>query len=460
MWLPHLDPERGPLYLAIADALAQDVASGRLEPGARLPTHRELADGLGVTVGTVTRGYAEAARRGLLSGEVGRGSFVRGVVSELPPARGGARGLIDLSRNHPPPLDLGRGAGLARTLSSLARDSDLTALLEYAPDGGAPAHRAAGASWMALTGLKLTPDQVLVTSGSQHALTAVMSALARPGDLVLTESLTYPGVKARAGGLLHLRLQALPMDAQGMRPDAFEEACRSATVRALYCIPTIHNPTGVVMPEARRRELARIARAHDVLIVEDDVHGLLAEDAPPPIAAFAPELGCYLLSTAKTLAPGLRTGFVAAHPTLLPRIAAAIRATTWMAAPLMAEIVARWIGDGTARQVVRLRRDEARARQRLAAAALRGFRVDAHPSAHHLWLHLPEPWRSESFAEEARRHGVAVTPSQSFLVGRAAAPHAVRVCLGAPADRGQLEQGLRTLASLLHAPAEASAMLV
>jgi len=458
MWVPAIAGRSGPLYLQIADALADDARDGRLRPGARLPTHRELADRLGVTVGTVTRGYAEAARRGLLSGEVGRGTFLRGPLPELVPLGAPPAGLVELGLNLPPPLDESKGGPLARTLETLARQ-DLSALLDYAPDGAAPAHREAGAAWMELAGLEADPDRVLVSSGSQHALTAVLSAFLRPGDLVLTEALTYPGVKGVAS-LLNLRLQGVAIDPHGLEPAAFEAACRREKPRALYVIPTIHNPTTVVMGEARRREIVRIARAHDVMVIEDDIHRLLAEDAPPPIAALAPDAVCYLLGTSKTLAPGLRVGFIHAPAALVPRIAAGIRATTWMAAPLMAEIVARWLRDGTAQRLLKRRREEARARQRLAADALHGFRLDAHPSAHHAWLQLPEPWRAETFALQARLKGVSVTPAQAFQVGRAAAPHCVRLGLGAPRTREELVRGLGILAAVLHAPVEPALMLV
>ncbi len=461
-WSPDLGERTGPLYLAIAEAIARDTASGRLGVGSRLPTHRELADRLEVTVGTVTRAYAEAARRGLISGEVGRGTFARGAsldAGSLGPSLPAGTPLIDLSLNHPPPLAEGPGGPVAKALLSLARRSDFTGLLDYAPDGGAPAHRVAGAAWAAMAGVKVAPEQVLVSSGSQHAMTAVFTALVQPGEIVLTESLTYPGMRALAG-LLHLRLQGLPLDEQGLRPDGVEAACRAGRPKVLYCIPTLHNPTVAVMSEARRREIVRVARAHNLIIIEDDVHGPLAEGAPSPLATLAPERTCYLAGTAKTLAPGLRTSFVVAPPALVARIASGIRATAWMAAPLMAEIVAQWIKDGTARQILKRRRDEARARHKLAAMAFRGFRFEAHPAAFHLWLHLPDPWRSETFTEQARRLGVAVTPSQSFLVGRGSAPHAVRVCLGAARDRAELERALDLLAGLLARPPEASQMIV
>jgi DNA-binding transcriptional MocR family regulator len=460
MWVPEIEERSGPLYQAIVDALADDTARGALAAGQRLPTHRELADRLGITVGTVTRAYTEAARRGLVSGEVGRGTFARGRAAEDVPRAATDAGTVDLSVNHPPtPGRLDPGPMLAATLAELARSRDLGGLMAYAADGGSEAHRAAGAAWLGRSGVQAAADQVLVTSGSQHGLTAVFATLLRPGDLVLTESMTYAGMKALAE-LLHVRLQGLPMDAHGLRPDAFEDACRAGAAKALYCVPTLQNPTASVMPEARRREIAQIARAHGVLIVEDDVYGLLLDPAPAPITTFAPEISYYLTGTAKILAPGLRVGYLLAPPGEWGRLVSGVRATTWMAAPLMAEIAARWIADGTADEARRLKRVEATARQALAREVLGSYRVQAQPESFHLWLHLPEPWRSDSFAERARRRGVLVNASHMFLVGPGVAPAAVRVCLGPARDLDHLERGLRALLRVLEEKPETAVMVV
>jgi DNA-binding transcriptional MocR family regulator len=307
-------------------------------------------------------------------------------------------------------------------------------------------------------GLAADPGRVLVSSGSQHGMTAVFAALLAPGDLVLTEALTYPGMKALAG-LLSLRLQGVSMDADGLRPDALAAACRAGAARALYCMPSLQNPTTAMMPEARRREVAAVAREHGLLVVEDDVHGHLPARAPRPLAALAPEIAIYLNGTSKSLAPGLRVGFIVAPEPLVGRLAAAIRGTTWMAAPLMAEVASRWIRDGTAAAAVARKRDEAAARQELAARVLLGASLQAHPAAYHLWLHLPGSWSAEAFADAARARGVVVTPAAAFAApparaGRPALPAAVRVCLGAAADRGALERGLRVLAGLLQSGRE------
>jgi len=461
MWTPRLQGRKGARYMSIAQSLTDDVASGALKPGTRLPTHRDLADKLGITVGTVSRAYAEAARRGLLSGEVGRGTFIRArpfpTDTRTPTAE---PGVINLSQNHPPALhDVGHRQNLEKTLVALARQEDLAAILDYPADGGNPPDREAGASWITRSGLAARADDVLVCSGSQHGVTTVLAAILKPGDLVLTDELTYPGLKAVAG-LLHLRLQGVAGDRDGMLPDALAEACRGSWARALYLVPTIHNPTTFVMPETRRREIARVARENGLAIVEDDIHALLPERRPAPVSSFAPDCSYYLMSTSKTIAPGLRIAYVLAPPGMFARLAASLRATTWAAAPLMAALVSAWIRDGTADALLLDRRREAAARQSRARDFLGDARYDAHPLGYYLWLHLPEPWRSDSFTAEMRSRGVAVTPAEAFVVGRGTIPHAVRLCLGAARGAEELDRGLSAVAEALSAAREAGAAIV
>jgi DNA-binding transcriptional MocR family regulator len=250
--------------------------------------------------------------------------------------------------------------------------------------------------------------------------------------------------------LLHLRLQGLPVDGDGIIPEAFARACRSNPARVLYAVPTIHNPLGILMPEERRREIAAIASEHDISIVEDDVHSFMLQRPPAPLSAFAPERSYYILGTSKSIAGGMRIGFLAAPSRMIERLATSLRATVWMAAPLMAEIASDWIKDGTAERLVQQKRTEAAARQEIAARVLEGFRFNAHPLSFHIWLELPEPWRSDEFMAQAKRRGVLVTPPEAFVPGREEAPHAVRVCLGAPATRARLKEGLEIIRDLLH----------
>ncbi len=445
IWNPKLAGRKGPRYRAIVDALAEDFAAGELQNGTRLPTHRDLADTLGVTVGTVSRAYAEAARLGLVSGEVGRGTFVRAAAEE--PAEEGSE-ICDLGQNHPPePAGRLHRKALVDALASLTASGDVGRLLDYPAAGGSASDREAGASWIARSGLRASPDEVLVCTGSQHGLTVVLATLLEPGDVLLTESLTYAGLQPVAG-LLRLRLRGVPIDGQGLLPDALDAACRETGAKALYLIPTLHNPTTAIVPQARRREIAEVAGRHGLRLIEDDVHGLLPVERPAPIATLAPERSYYLTSTSKTLAPGLRIAYVKAPPADVPRLAASLRATTWAVAPLTAAIASHWIRDGTADRILEARRLEARERQTLARERLAGLDVDTQPEAYYLWLRLPEPWRGESFAAEARARRVRVTPADAFVVDRVQPPHAVRLCIGAARSRETLVRGLETVAAL------------
>ena len=261
IWQPDLSAHAGPRYIGIANALAADVLNGTLPAGSQLPTHRDLAYRIGVTVGTVTRAYAEARRRGLIAGEVGRGTYVLGVQQDEVPqpvdvSPDDHSGVVNLSTNSPASGD--QAAKLAESLATLSRRSDLDRLMYYERNGGLQSHRAAGARWIAKAGLDVSPDNLVVTNGAQHGLLVALSAVARPGDVVATEEFTYTGMRALAD-MLGVRLVPVAMDEDGIMPEALEEVCQSGTVRAVYTTPTIQNPTNAVMPLARRQRIAEIA---------------------------------------------------------------------------------------------------------------------------------------------------------------------------------------------------------
>jgi DNA-binding transcriptional MocR family regulator len=289
---------------------------------------------------------------------------------------------------------------------------------------------------------------VLITAGVQHGLSIVFGAVLEPGETLLVEELTYAGVRALAG-MQRLKLSPLKMDGEGIEPDALELACKKGLARALYLQPTVQNPTGCVMSEERRRRIAEIARRYKLPVIEDDTCGYLLADTPPPIASFAPELTYLLCGTSKSIAPGLRVAYAYVPPGAVERVAANLAATVWMTAPLLAEIATRLIESGRADRMVAAKRAESAARRALFDRILAREPVVSHPCAGHVWMPLPAPWRGTDFVAAARRAGVAVGPAEDFVVGRASAPHAVRLALGRPERRADVERGLQALAELL-----------
>lgn len=453
-WFPDVAGRSGPVYRVIADALADDIQSGRLLPGARLPTHRDLAFHLKVTVGTITRAYAEAERRGLVGGEVGRGTFVlaRGGGAPTrpamwhPPAEPSA---IDMSRCEP--HTLGVDQALAETVAEVLADGRLTPLLNYAPHTGYPSHREAGAEWLTRYRVRTRPESVMVTVGAQNALAISLAAAARPGDVVVAERLSYYGIKG-VTEILGMHLEGLPMDDEGLLPDAFEAACRRLAPKVLYTVPTLQNPTTAIQPPERRHALAEIALRYGVIVVEDDVFGFLVPDVLP-IQTLAPEITLYIASLSKSVAAGLRVGFLVAPPSLMPRLEAASQAMTFASPALMAEIATRWVADGRADAFANAQRAEAQARQALARSILPRHLLAPATWGQHLWMTLPEPWRREEFVSTARRSGVAITGADTFMIGRTSAPHAIRLGLCMPLYREDVQRGLEILARILQGPA-------
>src|SRR5579884_1295270 len=316
-WLPRLSKAAGPLYLAIADALDADIRAGRLAPGDPLPTQRDLARRLRVNFTTITRAYTEAQRRGLLTATVGRGTFVAHPTARLSDPGHAARDH-DLSVNAPPVPSWMPGM-FRSTLERVAADAAVAQrVLTYESRLGDAMTRDAGATWLRARGLEPDVHRVVVTSGAQHALGLLLSTLAGPGDCVLTEALAYPGLQTAAAAA-HIKLAAVAMDDEGLLPDAFDAMCQRARPKALFCVPTLQNPTAAVMSPERQRDVIAVARRHDVRIVEDDICGPLHAGAAP-LAASAPDIVIRIASLSKCVAPGLRTAFV-----LLPTVTEAER---------------------------------------------------------------------------------------------------------------------------------------
>ncbi|MGY4285906.1 DNA-binding transcriptional regulator YhcF (GntR family) [Bradyrhizobium sp. LM2.7] len=273
-WIPTISELSGPRYQRIVDAMEADIAAGRLVRGQQLPTQRALAKALDVDLTTVTRAYTEARRRGILEARVGQGSFVsetsarRAVDVPHPVA-------IDLSMNVPPhPLEAQLDERIIAGLEAIRAQSGLTAHLNYQPPGGSAHEREVAARWMRARVPHAHADRLVIYPGAQTILFNLLACLARPGDVVLTEALTFPGIKA-AAARLGVKLAGVTMDDGGILPDALAKACRALKPKAVYLIPTLHNPTTATLLPERRSAIAQIIHDAGTTLIEDDAYGLL-----------------------------------------------------------------------------------------------------------------------------------------------------------------------------------------
>ena len=449
IWLPQLRRER-PLYLEIAEAIRQDALSGTLKPGDRLPPQRELAYRLGVTTGTVTRAYAEAEKMGLLSGEVGRGSYVKApspAAVPFAPTRKESGGVTDLSLATAPAV---MTAGeLDHALAQVSQSAGRLELMNYPPPEGYPLHREMGVHWLSRSGITVDQSRVIVTAGAQAAIIATLASITQPGDRMFVEGLNYPTIKAIARQL-GVTLVPLEMDQGGLVPDAMERAARNGEARLLYIVPTLQSPTTATLDASRRHAIVEIARRYSMTIIEDDLFRLLDPRLQPPtLFSLAPERTYHLTSISKTLAPGLRVGFLVGPE---GREEALVRHQTvagGRSVGLAAEVARHWIESDAADRILGAIIAENAARRSVARDAFRTRDMQCSPGAPFLWLRLPDHWEPGDFTRASLERGVKISPGTAFAIDRRADDRAVRICFGGASSVEDLARALRSLDALL-----------
>jgi DNA-binding transcriptional MocR family regulator len=431
MWTPDLPTDGTPIFRQLFASIERAIADGVLAIGTKLPPQRSLAERLGVSVGTVTRAYEEADRQGLTVGHVGRGTFVagsQGLDSPRKPSEG-----VDLSMNCPPMIAAERL--LAETWGKVRRRRDFLDVLTYAPIEGSLHHRRLVASWLTRTARLETPSatRVVITAGCQAAMDIVISHLCGHGDTILAEELTFSGIKAIAQSRGY-KLAGVPMDAEGIEPDSLVKIAKATGSSVLYTMPTLHNPTGRSTSTVRRKEIIKVARKAGITIVEDDNYAVYADGASNivPLASLAPDICYYVSGFSKSIAPGLRTGFIVSPDEgSAIGLSQGVRTSCFAAQSMGLLIAQQAIEDGAAEQIIKENRRLVRSRNAFLVKLLGG--EDAKtvaPWSPHVWIPMGE---SECERVEARllREGVQVTPASVPRLPRAR-ECGLRICVGAP----------------------------
>ena len=448
IWPPKPEDLRRPAYKSLADALVRAVDAGELRNGDRLPTHRNLAYDLGLSVQTVSRAYDELIRRGVIVGEVGRGTFVRAGRTDtktpfVPDSQNGE--FIDFSILMPV-FEAVHLNEMQRALTKLGADLPPSTVSAFRPSTALRNYSGAAANWLTRCGLSPSEQGLLMTNGNTSAMTIALMTVANAGDLVVTEELGHHTLKALSR-YLGIRIQGLEIDAEGVVPAAFAAACRKSPVKAIYLMPTGLNPRAATMSAERREELVSVARRHDVLIIENDAWGPIQPGRPDPIAAIAPERTFYFTSLTKCIMPGLRFGFLSMPEAFESAAANRHLVTNWMATPLMAEIGCRWIEDGTAEYLLKWQMDALGKRNQMAVEILADIPFLSSENGMHIWLPMPGSWSEEAFVAHARLNRVAIAPGSAFDMSGTARNQGVRICLGAETIQ-TLERGLAVISRL------------
>ena len=456
-WLPDLASGSGPLYQRLADRIEADIDTGALASGAKLPPQRDLAYDIGATVGTVGRAYALLRERGLVSGEVGRGTYVlpraasADTHSKADAHRFGTRfldapdGKLRLDSTAAP--EVGQSAIIEGILAGILRDHQ-SAVARYTRQFE-PQWFEAGSRWLARNDFRPTPDTIVPTLGVHAGVIATIAALTAPGDQIVFEHLSYAQI-SRGSALIGRRPVLVRSDQDGIDPADFESVCAQKHPAAAFLMPTTHNPTVVTMPRGRREDIVRIARAHNVLLIEDDLYGHLSDDPNPLLAELAPERTITLGGLSKSAAAGVRGGWLSCPPAFCHRIRVAHRLAGGGMAFLLAEIAARLVLSGQAAELRSRCIAEINARLDMLRAALAGYDFNSRPNIPFVWLALTDPWLSGTFKNAAYKSGVLVDDEDEFKAGRSDLVfHRARLGLAPSHTRQEFAGGLAIIRRLL-----------
>lgn len=431
------------LHFSMVDALEQDIRSGKLKTGDRLPTNRELAQKMGVNLTTITKAYAEAANRGLISAVVGKGTFVA--------ANGCGRSSMLEALLDDKSLELSMGVPLTHcdqellpVVEKVLRANDFRRYMRYSDLRGQPEHRGIGAEWIKRYGVDASPDSVVVTAGAQHAILCVFYALFRQGDRLATSALISPGVKAVAGRM-GMRLEGVPMDEEGIIPDQLEALCKRQAIKGLYAAGRIQYPTNRKMSQRRREQLARVVLKHNLLLVENDLYAFLCERSNQTLSALVPKNSVYISSVSKAFYAGLRIAFICAPPKFSEHLTQGILDTVILASPLNAAIVCECLRSGLADSIIQCKRREMQERRAIFQKVFDKHEFSCPVESMAVWLHLPHRWSGANFEKHAYKNGLRVFGAERFAVGSIVPPNCIRVALSGPENSLVFEKALGVL---------------
>ena len=447
-WAEVFEAGRQPKYQRLSEHIAAAIHEGRLAPGTRLPSHRDLAYQLGISIGSVARAYGELVEQRLVRGEVGRGTIV-----QRPEASGwiGLKrgpGVADLGLVVRPSIDdeaLIDEAG-RKTLRALGNQWPLLSLGEFPAERGDARHRKAAETWLGQQDVPTGDDTVAIMIGAQEALACSLMSIAQRGETVLVESETFASLRDLAD-TLGLQLCAVAMDQQGMLPEDLRRRARQRRAKVLVVQPTLQIPTTASMGADRRQQIADIVRKEALTAIEYEGWSSVITSLGPPLARLAPERVVYIDAVSNALMPGLRTSIVRVPEQLMPSVLATRHAMLLSTPSLLSEVVTHWIMNGIAARLADAVAQKNARRMRLARRLL-GSRLNGAPeSTPFIWLPVAPFNDVYSFVRAAENRGVKVLPAERFSVGQDV-PARVRVALSSANSDEELETALGTLARL------------
>lgn len=446
-WKPKLKKGKMALYLTIAKQLEEDIKKGIILPGTKLPPQRELADYLDVNVSTISKAFKQCEINGLLTAIIGSGTFVSydATTNSYIMPRNKDFEYIEMASVIP---DSNSSHEIVEKLKELSLESDVGNLFTYGKTDGILWQREAAVEIIKKAGYKTTENKILFSNGGQNALTAILAGIFKSGDKIGVDPFTYPGMKTTAK---MLGIQLVPIGQQNgeMSKEGILYACKQEGIKGLYIIPDYQNPTTHIMSDECREMIAQVAKEKNLIIIEDSIYSFLLEYPKKAVASYAPDNTIYIYSLSKTVAPGLRLGYMVSPLKYKKDLFNALYNMNITVSPFMLEIASRMIVSKSIYKLMDRHKIETRERNKLVEKYLGDYNIIGDKNSIFKWFILPETFNDIEFENLAYQKGVRIYSANKFIVGKEKPLNAVRLAITSTSTIEELERGLIILKQLL-----------
>ncbi|MGZ7443231.1 PLP-dependent aminotransferase family protein [Paenibacillus sp. TH7-28] len=448
-WKPDRDALKRPLYRSLALLLEHDIINGFLAPGTKLPPQRELADFLDVNFTTITRAYKLCELKGLIYAVTGSGTFV---------SANAARSItISKDKISNEIIDLGFVASfeqsnniVAEAAKKVTEKGYLEQLLNYNDPTGIPHQKVAALNWMEDFGIHADKDNMAIASGALNALAITLLALFEPGNRIAVDMYTFSNF-IEISKLYRIKLVPIPGDEHGMLPSELDNQCLQMDVHGVFLMPSCSNPTTVMIPDNRKRELAAVIRKHRLILIEDDIHAFLSAgimaDYGQPMFQLLPEQTVYICSTSKSICSGLRVAYIVFSEAFKEKIVKAIFNINVKTSSLDAEIITELILSGKASAITAKKKQLAESANRLFTEFFPQLPRTGHPLSFYRWLPISDDADGTHMENYFLKQGIRVYHSDRFLSGASRRDKYLRIALSSTNSLEELQRGLGILSS-------------
>ncbi len=456
-WKPVLVKQSGAIYKTLAVLLEEDIKSGKLLPGTKLPPQRELADYLDINLSTVTRAFKLCEQRGLISASVGNGTYVSSDI--------GTNTVIHINTDNTEIIEMGAilpnaypNLLVIDSMQKLLSEPGVEKLLQYGSTEYTASQREAAVLWIAQANYEVMPDNILFSGGGQNGLAAVLSTFFQAGDRIGTDPLTYPGIKT-VSKMFGIQLVPIDCNEGEMTEEGLINAFKNEKIKGIYIVSDYHNPTTHTMSVTARKRIAKLAKQNDIMIIEDGINSLLKENPLPPVASYAPEHTIYIMSLSKVLSPGLRLAYIVAPKRYYKQLSGGLYNLNITVSPLLVELASRLIYSGIAKKIAEERREYAREQNKIVNRELKAYKLHGEEECPFRFIELPDTFTGKSFEICAKKEGVQVFGDERFLVGNTPPKRAIRISITAARSAEEFEKGIKIIKRILESEVEGEELL-